>query len=220
MKLITIQIILLIFQFKTTYSNESINATQQIIKSLFQTSRVINKNIILDINVDKQLNTGQDILMECPLPQSLHSQQHKKQNRDTRFNKKSTPIFITTWYKNQLKINQFIGEYLDRVKFFERKLRIKELMKADSGVYSCEIITGNGQNVKSANLTLQVNDITDGKFISLATLFQNQIPIFNNLDFKEEEYETQETTNILNDGDQLQMLNSYIKGGVYFTRHY
>jgi hypothetical protein len=120
------------------------------------------KNVILNTNIALQMNTGDNIIIECPMSQS--SQKFNKLNRETHSDMKSTPVFITSWYKNQIKISQFIDENMERFKFLEKKLRIKDLTKTDSGVYSCEIITGTGLSVTNSNLTLQVNEAPTGNF--------------------------------------------------------
>ena len=138
------------------YNNEKNDTTNShsILSKLFNKKLIDYQNILLSSNTNKLMNTGDKIIIECPLPDNVNKlSSHGSHNR-----KKAAPIFITTWYKNQLKISQFIDEYLDRVKFFDRKFKIKYLIPSDSGVYSCEVIMGTGISSRSYNLTLQIND--------------------------------------------------------------
>jgi len=138
-------------------------------KSLYDIKNVTRKqpkqfkNIILNANTITKMNFDEKLSIECPI-QELKS---VKNNRETHYNKKkSTPIFITTWYKNQIKINQFIDEEFERIKIFGQRIKINGLLSSDSGVYFCEVIMGTGINFRSSNLTLLVNDpIQNGKYI-------------------------------------------------------
>ena len=156
MKLIIILIIILklaITDCKSLYDNRDLTRKQP--KQF--------KNIILNANTITKMNFDEKLSIECPI-QDLKS---VKNNRETHYNKKkSTPIFITTWYKNQIKINQFIDEEFERIKIFGQRIKINGLLSSDSGVYFCEVIMGTGINFRSSNLTLLVNDpIQNGKYI-------------------------------------------------------
>jgi hypothetical protein len=141
------------------YNNEKNDTnSHSILAKLFNKKLIDYKNVLLNSNTIKQVNTGDKIIIECPLPDNLNHESHHSR-------KKAAPIFITTWYKNQIKISQFIDEYFDRVKFFERKFKIKYLIQSDSGVYSCEVIMGTGISSRSYNLTLQVIDNQESKYL-------------------------------------------------------
>lgn len=140
-----------------TIMTTTTTTSKPIIESLLTTQRK-NKytRVVLASNTGKQLFTGDSIQIECPLPKSTQSKLHQ----EAKGNKlKSAPVYITTWFKNQLKMHQFIGEYLDRVTFNGKKLKITDLNKADTGVYSCEIVMGTGQIVHSSNLTLKIDEL-------------------------------------------------------------
>ena len=89
MKLIIILIIILklaITDCKSLYDNKNLTRKQP--KQF--------KNIILNANTITKMNFDEKLSIECPI-QDLKS---VKNNRETHYNKKkSTPIFITTWYK-------------------------------------------------------------------------------------------------------------------------
>ena len=142
-------------------NDTSTTTSKSIIENAILTQRK-NKftRVVLNTNAMKQLITGDSILIECPLPKSTHTIL-SQENKNSKY--KSAPVYITTWFKNQFKMHQFIGEYLDRVTFDGRKLKISDLVKSDTGVYSCEIIMGTGQIVHSANLSLQIDEL--GKLI-------------------------------------------------------
>jgi len=140
---------------------KSIIEIKNITKLLIQPNQF--KNFMLNANTLTKMNIGDKISIQCPLPDFKAG----KFNRDTtHYNKKkSTPIFITTWYKNKIKINQFFDEEFNHIKIFEDKIKINGLISSDSGVYFCEIIMGTGINIRSSNLTLQVNDFQYGKLM-------------------------------------------------------
>ena len=152
--ILSIQISILSTSFIDSTSGILTTTSKTNIENAIQKNRKYKlARVILNSNRIKQLSSGESIQIECPSP---HSTQNSL-NKDTKNNKlKSTPVYITNWFKNQLKMHQF-GESNERVTFIGRKLKINNLVKSDTAIYSCEIIMGTGQIVHSANLSLQID---------------------------------------------------------------
>lgn len=117
------------------------------------------KHIRLDTDQELVFETNAKLLIECPVQQLMPSTHLKRFRRSA---------VITSWFKNDKKINQFnveaySGNENGRVQLFKKILKIKSVQVSDSGMYRCEVISGSGINVHSHTLTMSVNDIK-GKF--------------------------------------------------------
>lgn len=118
------------------------------------------KLVRLEKNQERSYPLDDHLLIECPIEKL--AQRERVLTRQ--HNKLKTSAIITSWFKDNIKLNQFSLDSLDlngdsfygRVKLFQRILKIKHLVAADRGVYSCEIISGSGISIRSSNLTLNV----------------------------------------------------------------
>jgi hypothetical protein len=150
-------------------------------------------------DVHKDLKESDQLTLECPMEilnnnkQERSSLHETKQEEDIQSFKKSA--IITSWYKDGTKLNQFSLEevalnHQTRVQIIHRRFRIKSLLKSDSGVYMCEMVTGTGLTVNSKSLVLQVHD-------KLAK------PNLESAEY--DEYDNQENNKL------------YVKGGMYLN---
>ena len=118
------------------------------------------KLVRLEKNQARSYVNGDNLLIECPIERLGQRERVLSRKHD----EIKTSAIITSWYKDNIKLNQFSLDSLDlngdsiygRVKLFQRILKFKHLVAADTGVYSCAIISGSGISIRSNNLSLNV----------------------------------------------------------------
>lgn len=108
-----------------------------LIYSVFSESNVTK----IDLNTNKTLmfTKGSQLELACPL-----------------VDVKNTSYFVT-WFKNKNKLSSIITTA--RLKISFDKLTITSLIKIDSGIYHCEIVTGTGLILKSGIVNLEIQGV-------------------------------------------------------------
>ena len=98
------------------------------------------------------------ILIECPIEALAASSMIvvRRSKKPLTTQRHNVSAILTSWFKDNTKLNQFNIDEGGRVKLFHRVLKIKNMRTSDSGVYSCGILSGSGITVRSHTLVLNV----------------------------------------------------------------
>ena len=124
--------------------------------------------IELSSNSTSIVSEGDSIEIKCPLS----------------FNQSS---FFLSWYKNGDKLSTIMTN--NRFQIDHYKIKINNFFSTDSGLYNCELITGNGKVVQSAYLRLygnnhssQIQNVTTKRIEGYKPEFINsQYPLHTNI---------------------------------------